>query len=63
MKTWKLKFKRPYLHLSSDARWGGFNPSYLFDKEPDEVRTRNVATIVTKFWDVWLGWIRLFFNL
>ena len=47
----------------SDERWGGFDPSYLFDKEPDEVRTRNVAAIVTKFWDVWLGWIRLFFNL
>lgn len=51
------------LNESSDARWGRFDPSYLFDKEPDEVRTRNVAAIVSKAWDVWLGWIRLFFRI
>jgi len=45
------------------GKWGDFDPSYLFDNEPDEVRTRNVAALVSKWWDVWRGWIRLLFRV
>lgn len=45
------------------GKCGDFDPSYLFDNEPDEVRTRNVAALVSQWWDVWRGWIRLLFRV
>ncbi len=61
-RKWTDEFFNRY-NKQSDEKWGNFNPSYLFDKEPDEVRTRNVAALVSQAWDVWRGWIRLLFRL